>query len=427
MSISLTQLAAARKGIFTRQMEQVIVSESITKEDLLEKVAEGKIVIPANKNHTNLKAKGIGESLRTKINVNIGVSEDVKSIEMEMKKVEYAIRYDADAIMDLSCSGLTEQFRKQLIEKSPLAVGTVPVYDTAALHHAVIEEIEVDSFFQSVEKHGMDGVDFVTIHAGLTQSIAKKINQFKRVTGIVSRGGAILYEWMMKHNQENPFYQDFERLCDICLKYDITLSLGDGLRPGCLADATDRHQINELIVLGELTEFAREKGVQVMIEGPGHMPMTQIAANMQIEKTICKGAPFYVLGPLVTDVAPGYDHITSAIGGAIAASAGADFLCYVTPAEHLCLPDEEDVKEGIIASKIAAHAADIAKGIKGAADWDRKMAQARYNLDWNEMLKLAIDPEKAIRYHERHTTSTEGACTMCGSLCAVKRCKENSL
>lgn len=420
-----TQLEAAVNKIVTPEMEYVAESEGIDMAKLIGLVASGQVVIPANINHTSLKARGIGKNTRTKINVNIGVSEDVNSIESEFKKLDYAVRYNADAIMDLSCSGLTEQFRKMLIEKSPLPIGTVPVYDSAALHDGNIPAITKESFFSTVEKHGKDGVDFITIHAGLTRRTLEKFSTIPRVTGIVSRGGSIMLEWMKKTGNENPFYEYFDELCDICKKYDMTLSLGDGLRPGCIEDATDYHQISELLVLGELTVRARAKQVQVMIEGPGHMSLHEISANMLLQQKICKNAPFYVLGPLVTDIAPGYDHITSAIGGAIAASAGADFLCYVTPAEHLCLPDEEDVKEGIIASKIAAHAADIAKGLPGAAAVDLEMSKARYALDWSKMINLAIDPDKAQKYRARHQPKTEVACTMCGNLCAVKRSKEN--
>ncbi|HBD95989.1 MAG: phosphomethylpyrimidine synthase [Spirochaetes bacterium GWF1_31_7] len=422
-----TQLQAAQNNIITSQMKKVAQLENMNEQELLQLVAEGKIVIPANKNHTSLIPCGIGSQMRTKINVNIGVSEDIHSIDLEIEKLNLAIQYKADAIMDLSCSGLTEKFRKILVEKSPIPVGTVPVYDSAAIHNGIIENITKKSFFNTVRKHGEDGVDFITIHAGLTAKTVSKFAEIPRVTGIVSRGGAIMFEWMQKTGNENPFYEYFDELCDICQEFDMTLSLGDGLRPGSIADATDYHQISELVILGELTYRARKRGVQVMIEGPGHVPLHEIAANMLIQKKICGNAPFYVLGPLVTDIAPGYDHITSAIGGAIAASHGADFLCYVTPAEHLCLPDLSDVKEGIIASKIAAHAADISKGIKGAFNQDLEMSKARFDLDWEKMINLSIDPDKAKTYRARQEPSTKDACTMCGNLCAVKRFKECTL
>lgn len=421
MEKHLTQLQSAKLGLITSQMRYAAEKENIEVSSLLKSVAEGRIVIPANINHKSLKPCAIGEGLTTKINVNIGASEDINSIELEMAKLEMAVKYKADAIMDLSCSGDTSKFRKLLIEKSPIPVGTVPVYDSAAIHDGVVENITKESFFKTVRKHGEDGVDFITIHAGLTRKTIEQFKKIKRLTGIVSRGGAIIFEWMKKTGNENPFYEYFDELCDICLEYDICLSLGDGLRPGSIADATDYHQISELLTLGELTRRAKEKGVQVMIEGPGHVPLNEIQANMQIQKKICDYAPFYVLGPLVTDIAPGYDHITSAIGGAIAASHGADFLCYVTPAEHLSLPDISDVKEGIIASKIAAHAADIAKGVKNASNHDYQMSKARSELNWEKMLELSIDPDKASKYRKRHTPNTEEACTMCGNLCAVKR------
>ena len=421
----MTQMEAARKGIFTKEMEIVLREESISKEDLMEKMAQGKIVIPANKNHKSLSPKGIGEGLKTKINVNLGVSEDCCNQELELEKVMNSIKLGADAIMDLSTFGDTRGFRRKLSEISPAALGTVPMYDAVAKYGKDIASMTVEDLFKVVEEHCEDGMDFLTIHAGLNLTCVERLQKNNRLTKIVSRGGSILYEWMIKNNKENPFYEHFDRLLDICRKHDVTLSLGDGLRPGSLKDATDAPQIQELLILGELTKAAWEKDVQVMIEGPGHIPLNEIAANMMLEKKLCHGAPFYVLGPIVTDIAPGYDHITSAIGGAIAAASGADFLCYVTPAEHLRLPSAEDVKEGIIASKIAAHVGDIAKGLKGAIEWDHAMSEARGTLNWPKMFELCIDPEKAREYRHSAISSEEGeACTMCGDLCPIKRCNE---
>jgi phosphomethylpyrimidine synthase len=418
-------MEAAKKGIFTKEMEIVLKEESISKKDLMEKMAQGKIVIPANKNHKSLSPKGIGEGLKTKINVNLGVSEDCCDQELELEKVMNSIKLGADAIMDLSTFGDTRGFRRKLADMSPAALGTVPMYDAVAKYGKNIASMTVEDLFKVVEEHCEDGMDFLTIHAGLNLTCVERLKKNNRLTKIVSRGGSILYEWMIKNNKENPFYEHYDRLLDICRKYDVTLSLGDGLRPGSLKDATDAPQIQELIILGELTKAAWEKDVQVMIEGPGHVPLNEIATNMQLEKKLCHGAPFYVLGPIVTDIAPGYDHITSAIGGAIAASSGADFLCYVTPAEHLRLPTAEDVKEGIIASKIAAHVGDIAKGIKGAIDWDHAMSEARGTLNWQKMFDLCIDREKAIEYRRSVIESSKGeACTMCGDLCPIKRCNE---
>ena len=343
---------------------------------------------------------------------------------MEIKKIQKSIEMKADSIMDLSTFGDTSKFRRKTIEICPLMIGTVPVYDAVARYGKEIKDISVDDFFNIVETHAQDGVDFMTIHAGLNRAAVERVRKNPRLINVVSRGGSILLQWMEDNDQENPFYEHFDRLLEICIKYDITLSLGDGLRPGSLKDATDASQIQELIFLGELTKEAWQEDVQVMIEGPGHVPLNEIIANMQIEKKLCHGAPFYVLGPVVTDVAPGYDHITSAIGGAIAAAAGADFLCYVTPAEHLRLPDINDLKEGIVATRIAAHAADIAKGIPGAIDWDNAMSQARNDLDWQRMLKLALDPVKAREYRESSKPIDEEVCTMCGDMCAVKRSKK---
>jgi phosphomethylpyrimidine synthase len=419
-----TQMNAARKGILTPQMKHILSTESISQEQLLERVAAGRITVPANKRHTSLAGGGVGEGLTTKINVNLGVSEDCCNIDMELKKVQAAVDMKADAIMDLSTFGDTGAFRRRTVEMCPVMIGTVPAYDAVARYGKDIAKISVDDLFDVVKAHAEDGVDFMTIHAGLNLVAVERVKKNPRLTHVVSRGGAVLLQWMEENGRENPFYENFDRLLDICKAYDITLSLGDGLRPGCLKDATDAPQIQELIFLGELTKQAWSQDVQVMIEGPGHVPLNEIAANMQLEKKLCHGAPFYVLGPLVTDVAPGYDHITSAIGGAIAGAAGADFLCYVTPAEHLRLPDLDDMKEGIVASRIAAHAADIAKGIPGAIDWDIKMSEARKNLDWEKMLSLAMDPEKARAYRESSAPIDQEVCTMCGDLCAVKRSRK---
>jgi phosphomethylpyrimidine synthase len=416
-----TQMDAARKGILTPQMEQVLEAESISKEDLMARVADGSIAIPANKNHFNIKAAGVGRGMKTKINVNLGVSKDVCSFDSEMSKAKLALEYNADAIMDLSVSGDTEAFRKRLVNEIPVMIGSVPIYDTLTRTGKPTEELTIDDWFKTVEIHGENGIDFVTIHAGLNLKAAETIEKNPRLCGIVSRGGAILFEWMKKTGTENPFYEHYDRLLDICERHDITISLGDGLRPGAIKDSTDAPQIQELITLGELTKRAWERNVQVMIEGPGHVPLHEVEMNMQIQKKLCHNAPFYVLGPLVTDIAPGYDHITSAIGGALAAMHGADFLCYVTPAEHLRLPSVDDVKEGIIASKIAAHAGDLAKGIAGASDKDLTMSRARKALDWEGQFAASLDPEKARAYKESSQPSEDGVCTMCGDFCAVKR------
>ena len=415
-----TQMDAARKGIITKELQAVAEKEQMDTAQLIQLVAEGKVAIPANKNHKCLDPNGIGSMLKTKINVNLGTSRDCKDLDMELQKVNDAVKMGAESIMDLSSWGDTQKFRRKLTAECPAIIGTVPIYDAVVYYHKALKDITTEEWLKIVEMHAQDGVDFMTIHIGINRSTAQRFKQNKRLMNIVSRGGSIIFAWMEMTGKENPYYEHFDEILDICQEYDITLSLGDACRPGCLADATDTAQIEELITLGELTKRAWEKNVQVMIEGPGHMPMNQIAANMEIQKTLCHGAPFYVLGPLVTDVAPGYDHITSAIGGAIAAYSGASFLCYVTPAEHLRLPNAADVKEGIIAAKIAAHAADIAKGVPGAADWDYKMSEARKRLDWEEMFRLSMDPEKARRYRAEAKPEKEDTCSMCGNFCAVK-------
>ncbi|NMB34586.1 MAG: phosphomethylpyrimidine synthase ThiC [Clostridium sp.] len=415
-----TQMEAAKKGIVTKEMKSVSRKEGLGCEDILELVACGKVVIPSNKNHTSLEPEGIGQSLKTKINVNLGISKDCKDIEMELEKVERAIELGTEAIMDLSSYGKTQEFRQRLIKMSPAMIGTVPIYDAMGFYEKELGDITSREFFEVVERHAQDGVDFMTIHAGITQEAIHRFEKNNRLTNIVSRGGALMFAWMKTTENENPFYEHFDRLLEIFAKYDVTISLGDALRPGSINDSTDASQVQELIILGELTKRAWEKNVQVMIEGPGHMPINEIAANVVLEKKLCHGAPFYVLGPVVTDVAPGYDHITAAIGGAIAAASGADFLCYVTPAEHLRLPDADDMKEGIIASKIAAHAADIAKGVRGAKEWDYDMSEARRKLDWERMFELAMDGEKPRKYRRNSRPEYEDTCTMCGKMCAVR-------
>lgn len=415
-----TQMDAARRGILTEEMKQVARDEGIAPDKLMELVSKGQVVISANRNHRCIKPCGIGSMLKTKINVNLGTSRDCKDLDAEMKKVEAAVDMGAEAIMDLSSFGDTRRFRRMLTEKCPAVIGTVPIYDAVVYYHKPLMQITTEEWIDIVRMHAEDGVDFMTIHCGINSETADKFKRNRRKMNIVSRGGSIIFAWMEMTGKENPFYEHFDEILDICREYDVTLSLGDACRPGCLADGTDASQIEELITLGELTKRAWEKDVQVMIEGPGHMPINQIAANMEIQKTLCHGAPFYVLGPIVTDIAPGYDHITSAIGGAIAASSGAAFLCYVTPAEHLRLPDVDDVKEGIVAAKIAAHAADIAKNVPGAIDWDNKMSDARHKLDWEQMFSLALDPEKSRRYRESSIPEKEDTCSMCGNFCAVK-------
>ena len=415
-----TQMDAAKQGIITKQMEIVAQKEHLEPEVIRQRVAQGTVVIPANINHTSLSPEGIGQGLRTKINVNLGISGDSVDYEREMEKVRLSLKFGAEAIMDLSNYGKTNKFRGELIEMSPAMIGTVPMYDAIGYLEKDLLEISAQDFLRVVEAHAEQGVDFVTIHAGITKRVIESVKREKRTMNIVSRGGSLLFAWMEMTGNENPFYEYFDDVCEILAKYDVTISLGDAMRPGCLEDASDGGQISELIELGQLTKRAWEHNVQVMIEGPGHMAMNEIAANMVMEKRICHNAPFYVLGPLVTDIFPGYDHITSAIGGAIAAANGADFLCYVTPAEHLRLPDVNDVKEGIIASKIAAHAADIAKGIPGATDIDNKMARARHKVDWDEMFKYAVDPEKAKAYFESTPPADRHTCSMCGKMCAVR-------
>lgn len=417
-----TQMEAARKGIITPELEKVAEKENRTAKELLPLLASGKMVIPANVNHISIDPNGIGSMLKTKINVNLGISRDCKDYDIEMKKVMHAVDLGAEAIMDLSSHGNTQPFRQKLCTECPAMIGTVPVYDSVIHYQRDLSTLTAKDFIDVVRLHAEDGVDFVTLHCGITRKTIEQIRNGGRKMNIVSRGGSLVFAWMSMTGEENPFYEYYDEILEICREYDVTISLGDACRPGCLADATDACQIEELIRLGELTERAWARDVQVMVEGPGHVPLNQIAANMRVQETICKGAPFYVLGPLVTDIAPGYDHITGAIGGAIAAWQGAAFLCYVTPAEHLALPNVEDVHRGIIASKIAAHAADIAKGIPGARDQDDRMADARRNLDWDAQWLEALDPEtaKAIRSSRMPEEDHEDTCSMCGKFCAVR-------
>ena len=422
METYTTQMDAARKGIATPQMKKVAEKERMPLEKLMELVAQGKVAICANKAHTCLDPEGVGSMLRTKINVNLGVSRDCKDYDVEMKKVQSAIDLGAEAIMDLSSHGDTQPFRRKLVAECPAMIGTVPVYDSVIHYQRDLGTLTAKDFIDVVRLHAEDGVDFVTLHCGITRKTIEQIRKHKRKMNIVSRGGSLVFAWMSMTGEENPFYEYFDEILDICEKHDVTISLGDACRPGCLADATDVCQIEELVRLGELTKRAWAHNVQVMVEGPGHVPLDQVAANMQVQQSICMGAPFYVLGPLVTDIAQGYDHITAAIGGAVAAMNGAAFLCYVTPAEHLALPNVEDVKQGIIASKIAAHAADIAKGIPGARERDDQMADARRALDWDGQFACALDPEtaKAIRDSRKPEDDHSDTCSMCGKFCAVR-------
>lgn len=417
-----TQMDAARKGIVTKEIELVAKKEFKSVDEIMALVAEGKVAIPANKHHSCLDAEGIGSMLRTKINVNLGISRDCKDYDIEMQKVLNATSLGAEAIMDLSSHGNTQPFRKKLTSECPAMIGTVPIYDSVIHYQRDLATLSAKDFIDVVRLHAEDGVDFVTLHCGITRNTIDQIKKHKRKMNIVSRGGSLVFAWMSMTGEENPFYEYFDEILDICEEHDVTISLGDACRPGCLADATDVCQIEELVRLGELTKRAWDHNVQVMVEGPGHVPLDQVAANMKVQQTICMGAPFYVLGPLVTDIAPGYDHITAAIGGAVAAMNGAAFLCYVTPAEHLALPNVDDVKQGIIASKIAAHAADIAKGIPHARDIDDKMADARRVLDWDAQFEFALDPAtaKAIRDSRLPEDDHSDTCSMCGKFCAVR-------
>ncbi len=418
----MTQLKLAREGVISPQMRLVAQHEGVEAEFVREGVAQGTIVIPANPNHANLAPSGIGRGLKTKVNANIGTSSTFGSVDTELEKLRVAAHAGADTVMDLSTGGDIPAIRRAIIAASSLPVGTVPIYQAgieATDRYGAIVKMTADDLFAVIEEHARDGVDFITVHCGVTRSAIARLREQERVTDVVSRGGAFLIGWIFHNECENPLYEYYDRLLEIAREYDVTLSLGDGMRPGSLADATDRAQVEELLTLGELVSRAQQAGVQVMVEGPGHLPMDQIETNVRLEKAICKGAPFYVLGPLVTDVAAGYDHITGAIGGAIAAAAGADYLCYVTPSEHLSLPEPEDVKQGVIASRIAAHAADIVKGVRGAEQWDRKMAEARKRLDWEEQARLSLDPERSRKVHAKHASGVS-ACSMCGEFCAME-------
>ena len=418
----VTQMDYARAGQITPQMKEVAEREHRDPEYIRERVADGRIAIPANIVHIKkgMRAFGVGEGLSTKVNVNLGISGDKADAAEEWKKVKIAEDLGADAIMDLSNSGKTRKFRQQLIDETPLMVGTVPMYDAIGYMEKPLVKLTKDDLLATVRAHAEDGVDFVTIHAGINRSVIKTFKETGRLMNIVSRGGSLLFGWMEVTGNENPFYEFYDEVLDICHEYDVTISLGDSCRPGCFFNATAATETAEIIELGKLAVRAWKRGVQVMIEGPGHMAIDEIAANMKMEKRLCHNAPFYVLGPLVTDIGVGYDHITAAIGGAISASAGADFLCYVTPSEHLCLPDAQDVRDGLIATKIAAHAADIAKKVPHARDEDDRMGQARRKLDWEEMWKHALDPERARDRYESSPAATEGTCTMCGKMCAVR-------
>ena len=417
----MTQLETARKGIISPQMAFVAKHEGVEAEFVRQGVAEGTIVIPSNTNHANLVPCGIGRGLRTKVNANIGTSSDYGNVGTELEKLRVAVDSGVDTVMDLSTGGDISAMRRAIIASSSLPIGTVPIYQAgleAIGKYDAIVKMTVDDLFGAIEEQARDGVDFITVHCGVTQAAIARLKQQGRVADVVSRGGAFLIGWMLHNERENPLYEYYDRLLELARELDVTLSLGDGMRPGSLADATDRSQLEDLLTLGELVERARQAGVQVMVEGPGHLPLNQIEINVHLEKVVCKEVPFYVLGPLVTDVAAGYDHITGAIGGAIAAAAGADFLCYVTPAEHLSLPDPEDVRQGVIASRIAAHAGDIVKGVKGAEQWDKKMSLARKRLDWAEQGRLSLDPDLSRRVHAKHT-STGKACSMCGEFCTM--------
>lgn len=418
----MTRIELARKGIITEEMETVASAEGVSPQKLISDIAEGVTVITRNILH-GITPLGIGKGLRTKINANIGTSKDRISFEEEIRKLEVLSKYGADAVMDLSTGGAIKDLRNTLIRKSPVAVGTVPIYE-AAVHateqNGHIAKMTPDQLFRVIEEHARDGVDFVTVHCGVTKKAIERLKEDRRVLDVVSRGGAFLLEWMIYNERENPLFEHYDRLLEIAKTYDLTLSLGDGFRPGCIADATDRSQIEELVTLGELRDRALAEGVQTIIEGPGHVPLNQVELNIKLQKEICKGAPFYVLGPLVTDIGMGYDHITAAIGGAIAGAAGADFLCYVTPSEHIRLPNIDDVREGVIASRIAAHAADIAKGIPGALQKDRKMAQCRKNLDWEGQISLSLDPDRVREWRGQVPPSVTEVCSMCGEFCAIK-------
>ena len=412
----MTQIEAARKGIVTRQIAEVAEDEGLAPELVRERVATGEIVIPHNVHHEFL-AIGIGKGLRTKVNANIGASNLHQFLQEEVEKLYTAIRFGSDSVMDLSTGTELDPIRVELLSRCPIILGTVPIYQVCS--ERSLTELSVEHFFEVIERQARQGVDYMTLHCGVTRETVKRLRGHQRIEGIVSRGGSLIAAWIERSGNENPLYEQFDELCEILRAHDVTISLGDGLRPGATGDATDRGQLGELLVLGELTERARKAGVQVMIEGPGHVPLDQIEANVQLEKRVCSGAPFYVLGPLTCDVAPGYDHITGAIGGAIASAAGTDFLCYVTPAEHLRLPDIDDVRDGVIATRIAAHSGDLVKGVRAAKVWNDQMSRYRKALNWEGMYAMAMDPDKARRYKEESEASGSNVCSMCGSLCSI--------
>lgn len=423
----MTQIDQAKRGQSTEQIQKVAESEGIDIQKLIKRVANGHVVIPSNKNRKT-EPLGIGKGLRTKINANLGSSPELEKVKWEVKKAQFAVEYGADTLMDLSTGPMFREVLKAVIKSTSVPIGTVPIYQSAIIaseDKGAVVDMDEDHMFSAIEEQAQEGVDFMTVHCGITKDTVEKARNSERVMGIVSRGGAFTAAWILHNQEENPLFKNYDYLLEIAKEHDVTISLGDGLRPGCLADASDIPQISELVVLGGLVERAREAGVQVMVEGPGHVPLNQIEANMQLQKTICRGAPFYVLGPIVTDLAPGYDHITSAIGGAIAASAGADFLCYVTPSEHLSIPGLEEVKEGVVASKIAAQAADIAKGSKMAWENEMEMAIARKNFDWEKQYELAFDHEKPRKCRESKPTAEKDMCTMCGEFCALRMVRDN--
>lgn len=423
----MTQMEQARKGQLTDQIRKIADIEGISSQKLLKRVATGKIVIPCNINRYT-SPLGVGKGLTTKINANVGSSPELEDPQQEVKKALLAVEYGAHTVMDLSTGPRFREVRRAIMDATKAPIGTVPIYQAgiiASKNKGAVVDMDEDDMFSAIEEQAREGVDFMTIHCGITRDTVEKTQKSKRTMGIVSRGGAFLAAWIIHNQQENPLFQNYDYLLEIAREHDVTISLGDGLRPGCLADASDIPQMAELNILGELVQRAREAGVQVMVEGPGHVPLNQINTNMQIQKTVCKEAPFYVLGPIVTDLAPGYDHITSAIGGAIAASSGADFLCYVTPAEHLSIPNLHEVKEGVIASRIAAQAADVALGIDSAWDHEMKMAHARKNFNWDKQFRLAFDPEKPRKCRERNASSTRDMCTMCGEFCALRMVRDN--
>lgn len=425
----MTQLEKARKGLITKEMKIAARSEKVAPQYIRQGLVDGTIVICRNVNHSAIKPLAIGKGLRTKVNANIGTSKDHMDLNLELKKLKTAVEAGADAVMDLSTGGNLAAIRKKVMKESTVAIGTVPIYQAAVKmikNGKAISEMTADDIFAVIEENGKDGVDFITVHCGVTRLSVAALKSQKRILGIVSRGGSMTANWMDCNKKENPLYEEYDRLLKIAHQYDMVLSLGDGLRPGAIDDATDQAQLQELIILGELAARARTAGVQVMIEGPGHVPLTEIVTNIKLQKEICNNAPFYVLGPLPTDIAPGYDHITSAIGGAIAGAAGADFLCYVTPAEHLRLPTLNDVRDGVIAARIAAHIADIAKGVKGARERDRKMSRCRNNFDWQGQMDLSIDPQKTVSLLEKSKSAKDEGCTMCGELCAIKLGKKKS-